>query len=122
MQWWKAEEVRRGELRAWFRRMTAWVMDLVENESHQFPLLQRVQACRFGNRCAWKTHFCPFAHQDHRPTPGWQQTGPTGSSNQAQAMQLDEPHPHVQQQMEDPVLRIPKAAATVWKATGDGAC
>ena len=32
VQWWKAQEVRRGELRAWFRRMSARMAELVRQE------------------------------------------------------------------------------------------
>ena len=32
VNWWKAEEVRRGELRSWFRKMTQWVKKQVQKE------------------------------------------------------------------------------------------
>ena len=135
VEWWKAEEVRRGELRAWFRRMTAWVSDLVENESHQFPLLHKVKACRFGNKCVWREHFCPFSHPDHRPTPGWEwrsmtANGPEATGEeQGQAMALDGPLEEAEIPLQvvpashDGVVpQIPKAAAVVWQAAPDGAC
>ena len=32
MDWWKAEEMRRAELRAWFRKMTQFVSNMVRRE------------------------------------------------------------------------------------------
>ena len=43
--WWKAEEVRRGELRSWFRKMTQWVKKQVKKErmGHSTEKLQSKQ-------------------------------------------------------------------------------
>ena len=69
VEWWKAEEVRRGELRAWFRRMTAWAAQKVRDEWKGHPMEEKVKPCRFGTNCWHKDRFCPFSHPDTRPLP-----------------------------------------------------
>jgi hypothetical protein len=64
VNWWKAEEMRRGELRSWFRKMTSRVHKTMQRENRgqeqDHQLGQR--ECKHGSRCLYKTSACPFAH------------------------------------------------------------
>jgi hypothetical protein len=61
VQWWKAEEVRRGELRSWFRKMTVAVSRQVWNESRAMGCpMNPNDLCRFGKSC--KRTECQFSH------------------------------------------------------------
>ena len=64
VNWWKAEEVRRGEMRAWFRRMTAWAAKQVKEESNQVDraISNAKKDCVHAAKCWYKADFCPFAH------------------------------------------------------------
>ena len=55
VQWWKAEEVRRGELRAWFRKMSSEVSRTVQRENRGLFGPEQQQGagkvmCRFRER------------------------------------------------------------------------
>jgi len=67
MEWWKAEEMRRGELRAWFRKMTSLVNRKVSLEfkgmsSSTDHFEQGKSMCWYGHRCLYKDLHCPHAH------------------------------------------------------------
>eukprot|EP00667_Euglena_gracilis_P000489 EG_transcript_489 len=63
--WWKAEEIRRGELRSWFRKMTRVVRLQVQKEgtehSKAAPFAKKL--CRFGSGCLYRDVGCPFQHK-----------------------------------------------------------
>ena len=69
VQWWTAEEVRRGELRAWFRKMTSDVSRTVQREnggifgSSEKQDVGKVM-CPFRKSCWYKDLACPFAHPE----------------------------------------------------------
>jgi hypothetical protein len=64
VNWWKAEEMRRGELRSWFRKMTSRVHKTVqwENRGQEQDHQLGQRECKHGSRCLYKTSACPFAH------------------------------------------------------------
>ena len=120
VQWWKAEEVRRGELRSWYRKMTRVVTKEVQREmqGQQPEELKERRMCQHGGKCWYKNLFCPFAHT--RVPPEWVPKAPTE----------DQPRkPTTQKQRVDPsekgisgAEQIPKREGTIWKARGDGSC
>ena len=111
VNWWKAEEVRRGEMRAWFRRMTAWAAKQVKEESNQVDraTANSKKGCVHAAKCWYKAAFCPFAHLE-APLERPQQTLAHHS-----ALKLANPKVSSKEQ-------IPKPLAQVWRACGDGAC
>ena len=112
MQWWKAEEVRRGELRAWFRRMSAVVAKKVRLELGQAIKEQarKERDCWFGAKCRFKDKHCPFKH------PGLQVA-------EVKLMSTDWPFPRsTQDGWGRPQERMPKSMGTLWKAVAKGSC
>jgi hypothetical protein len=109
IQWWKAEEMRRGELQSWFRKMTQFVAKKVRMEFKGLaPSTDHFQdgkkECWYGHRCWYKEQHCPFLHsappqdipnRNQKPRNQW---GDTKGE------------------------RIPKVQGRIWKAYGDGSC
>ena len=110
MQWWKAQEMRRGELRAWFRKMTQLVVKKVSKEFRGLEdgtdhYEEGKKDCKFGHRCWYQTLACPFKHPlppkslpnntQNTPKPPWKE--PTGE-------------------------QIPRAQGRIWEAAPDGSC
>ena len=135
--WWKAEEVRRGELRSWFRKMTSVVTKAILKENKGL-LGEGDQAgskpqCRHGGRCWYKNFACPFAHPGPARTASKSHRQPhQGEETQGTPAAQDDPMEVGEGQMETPEEprpgtleekeSIPKTQASVWKATGDGTC
>ena len=63
---WSADEVRRGELRAWFRRITRVVYSRVYQELNGCELenwtASAKQPCRYGDGCRYKGKGCTYEH------------------------------------------------------------
>jgi hypothetical protein len=113
VQWWKAEEVRRGELRAWFRKMTSEVSRTVQRENRGIfhPEEQGVgkTMCRFRERCWYKDRACPFAHPETKGSKG---KGPTTNKGEvAEQMAVDDENGRRKQ-------RTSKRVPTIVRATG----
>lgn len=112
VSWWKAQEERKGQLRSWFRKMTAWAKEEVRKETELMQREEKAAWCKFGKRCLkLREGSCPHLHWEQADKvsrrPG---LGPVD-------MNVDQP--------ERPLSggeMIPKEAAKVWKAVGDGAC
>ena len=66
VKWWSAEEVRRGELRALFRRMTRVVKSRVHQELNGCELevwtVSAREPCRYGDNCRKKGRGCTYEH------------------------------------------------------------
>jgi len=72
VQWWKAEEVRRGELRSWYRKVTSRVHKIVEQENRgiEDAKLDSIKPkCKFGAKCMYKDFACPFEQQEGTMQP-----------------------------------------------------
>jgi hypothetical protein len=140
VQWWKAEEVRRGELRAWFRKMTSEVSQTVQRENRGIfgKEVQEQGAgqvmCRFRERCWYKDRACPFAHPADRKQAS--KDSSTNNKEPADGMLVDEdavqgetsaspnrcpplPRPRCE---ERDIEFIPKTQGAIWHARGDGSC
>ena len=140
VQWWKAEEVRRGELRAWFRKMTSEVSQTVQRENRGIfgTEVQEQGAgqvmCRFRERCWYKDRACPFAHPADRKQAS--KDSSTNNKEPADGMLVDEdavqgetsaspnrcpplPRPRCE---ERDIEFIPKTQGAIWHARGDGSC
>ena len=121
VRWWKAEEVRRGELRAWFRRMSRVVQRTVSAEVRKIVAPKNTGwPCKYSRNCWYKDKFCPFSHpvqtKKQAPEPtcldkegvstpeipsgGVPRTCPTASAKE----------------------NIPKKEGRIWWAVGDGSC
>ena len=109
VNWWKAQEERKGQLRSWFRKMTAWAKEEVRKETERMQHEEKATWCKFGKRCfKLKDGTCPYLH--------WEQPLTTNAPTPSD-MVLDPP--------EKPATgegTIPKEVARVWEALGDGAC
>ena len=109
MQWWKAEEMRRGELQSWFRKMTQYVSKKVRMEFKGLApgtdhFEDGKKECWHGHRCWFKEQHCPFSHSaPPRDIPNGNQKPRT---------------PWVDTEGET----IPKGQGSIWKAVGDGSC
>ena len=126
-QWWTAEEVRRGELRSWFRKLTSMVGQTVQRENRGILIAGELEdgskpMCQFRERCWYKDLACPFAHPTVR--------SPSIRPNE-QEMVIDEAPAVEAQAVEQPAKQqsrdadkevIPKAQGSIWHATGDGSC
>ena len=119
VQWWKAEEVRRGELRSWYRKMTSVVSKKVQQEMNAVQVADKpgLPMCPHGDRCWYKAFYCPFTHTagPEKPTrtvpPADQQLEPG-----PQGRKLGVSTGRKEQEC------IPKAEGKIWKAKGDGSC
>jgi hypothetical protein len=120
-QWWKAQEVRRGELRAWFRRMLRVIQWKVWQEPGE---VGSSRVCKFKGECRYKNLHCPFVHP----------VSPTGERNSAE---LSRSHPPpTAMEAEEAIARagnqglvgqankenIPRSEVIIKEAKGDGAC
>ena len=152
VSWWKAEEIRRGELRSWFRKMTVVVHKRVQQENlgqEQSTNQDQKRPCKFGNRCFWKEFACPFAHPGVGATQAATREGDNAAKKQKapRVEGTDEQGPkeaegkaeggcpvgtgEVSVSVEEEVdrgrrkgdgERVPKACGKIWSAVGDGSC
>ena len=129
-QWWKAQEVRRGELRAWFRRMVRAVQWRVWEQPEE---LGSSRQCRFKEHCRYKADYCPFIHPvivAEKGEPRGMDVDPPPAEvaeravREAEAAQGSKAEQGGVLQVSEATSReiIPKTEATVWKAIGDGSC
>ena len=123
IQWWTAEEVRRGELRSWFRKMSSHAGKAVRREN-QALLVPRatqeghIKECRFKHHCWYKDFACPFAHPGQHPSSQHKDLELAKHRNETvhivgDAVVMDE---------DETRELIPKAQARNWYARGDGTC
>jgi hypothetical protein len=106
LQWWKAEEVRRGELRAWFRKMTSVVHRTVQCEQKGIELPEdRGLPCRYGGKCWYKDKHCPFSHPIEQSKGAQADTRPPPPSTQPEETHVPQCQETLQ---EDTRERIPK--------------
>jgi hypothetical protein len=113
VNWWKAEEVRRGELRSWFRKMSAVVLKKVGQESKG---IQQAEAKKPGAQ---------------EPANAKETAGNAGQAEKEPAKETVEraaERPRNKQgnagedTQEKPRETVPKAQGKIWKARGDGSC
>ena len=125
VQWWKAEEVRRGELRSWYRKMTSVVCQKVQQEMQGGDAAKpqkgpaeppKGPACLYGGKCWYKEYHCPFTHPAEperkappRP-PRREETEAEGPAKKSEA------------KGEKEVECVPKTEGKIWKAAPDGSC
>ena len=131
VKWWKAEEVRRGELRSWFRKMSGVAHRRVwqENSGREQNFAQSPRQCRHGNRCLWKSYACPFTHpKEGAPrAPRRQGEGESTAPSEKNPHNREHGDPREIGDKEQPPPRgegeiVPKAQGQIWKATADGSC
>jgi hypothetical protein len=102
VEWWKAEEWRRGELRAWFRKMCAWATRMVKKEIKGED------------------------KQDHQSTKG------AVEGNKERKMPVDRVGPQDRRWKPPRAPKragvrsarefVPKEKGQTWRAVGDGSC
>ena len=117
-QWWKAQEVRRGELRAWFRRMLRVIQWKVWQEPAEWG---SSKTCKFQAKCRYKDFHCPFVHP--APSMGGETADtmgdpPTREEAECALARARMGQPDQRMEME----QIPKTEATIQAALGDGSC
>ncbi|EPS58167.1 hypothetical protein M569_16649, partial [Genlisea aurea] len=118
VQWWKAEEVRRGELRSWFRKMCGVVSHQISTESNAIGCPMNPKGiCKFGVDCWAKDTTCRFNH------PRWVQRPPCeGERNAEEPKDGAATSPTTTNFGEGPREKIWKVEGTLWDAPGDGSC
>ena len=114
-QWWKAQEVRRGELRAWFRRMLRVIQWKVWQEPGE---VGSSRACKFQGECRYKDLHCPFVH----PVMAKGERRAASRGCPPTAMEAEEAIARAGRQGHVDKENIPKTEAIIKEARGDGAC